>query len=752
MIPSTLPKPPKFPTTREQIHLSQQLHSNSINRHYRPRQFTPTKLSKTPKIRENHLHSLQPRHFETRPSTLTKPPKYPTKPPKNTKQNHNSLKLHTTSIAKKPKTLKPIEQKNPHSLQFYPASIAKFPKPLNPRSLPLHSKNPTTIYKDIKTLSRKQKLKQALTVLDYATKFGIPINPTAFSSLITACTMAKDLQAGRHAHAHLRASGLADNEFLRVRLVRMYAACGAPEDARTLLSLLPLSTPHAWNALLRGAVVRGGRRMQDALALLPQMLKAGASPDEYTLTSLIKVCAGAPALGQGVRLHAHAVKSGWAECRFVLTALMDLYFKCGNVMLACKVFDEIGDRDLVAWCAMVAGFAHNGLRREALGVFRAMQFDGAVVPNSAAITMVLPICGDMVALRLGKEVHGFAIRRVGYAQQEFVKAGLIDMYCKCADMGSARRVFYGHKERGLVMWTALMSGYARTAAPIQALRALSWMQQEGLRPDLVALMTALPVCAKLNALRPGKELHAYALRQGFFPNVSLTTALMVLYSQCGTPRTAHLLFESMERRSVVVWTVMAGSYMDNGQPEEALAVFRAMHRSSHRPDSVAMARALEVCGVSGHEILGREAHAQVLKKALESVPFVSKALINMYGKCNQVGLAKLVFETLSSKGLITWTAIIEAHGVNERYGEAMQLFGRMEFEGLRPNKFTFGVVLSMCDRAGLASEALRFFESMTKKYGLGASAEDCERMVGLMNRVGSINEAQRFERLRLALG
>ncbi|KAK2993479.1 hypothetical protein RJ640_015163 [Escallonia rubra] len=45
------------------------------------------------------------------------------------------------------------------------------------------------------------------------------------------------------------------------------------------------------------------------------------------------------------------------------------------------------------------------------------------------------------------------------------------MYCKCGDMGSGRKVFYGSMERNAISWTALMSGYVSNGRLEQALRS-----------------------------------------------------------------------------------------------------------------------------------------------------------------------------------------------------------------------------------------------------------------------------------------
>jgi len=155
------------------------------------------------------------------------------------------------------------------------------------------------------------------------------------------------------------------------------------------------------------------------------------------------------------------------------------------------------------------------------------------------------------------------------------------MYCKCGDLSSARAVFYSSPERNVVCWTTLMSSYASVGRLEQTLRSIIWMQQEGFRPDVVTVATVLPICAQLRALEQGKQIHAYALKHWFLPNVSQSSSLLVMYSKSGVVEYSARLFDDMEQRNMISWMSMIGSYIENGHLYEALVVIRSMQLSKH---------------------------------------------------------------------------------------------------------------------------------------------------------------------------
>ncbi|KAA8528017.1 hypothetical protein F0562_035114 [Nyssa sinensis] len=657
-------------------------------------------------------------------------------------------------IFKTPSALPPLQSQTPPKIKHAKKPFKKRrsfgEEDAFPMSLPLHTKNPHAIYKDIQRFAMQNKLKEALTILDYLDKQGIPVNPTTFSSLIAACVRLKSLTEGRQIHTHIRINGLENNEFLRTKVVHMYTSCGSIQDAKKVFDEMPCKSVYPWNALLRGNVVFGGRQYREVLHTFSEMRELGVELNVYTFSCLIKSFAGASALRQGLKTHALLIKNGLGNSSILQTSLIDMYFKCGKIKLARLIFEEITERDIVMWGAMIAGFAHNRLQKEALEYVRWMIREN-ICPNSVILTTILPVIGEVWALKLGQEVHAYVVKTKSYSKQLFIQSALIDMYCKCGDLNSGRRVFYASMERNAISWTALMSGYVSNGRLEQALRSVIWMQQEGFKPDVVTVATVLPVCAQLRALKQGKEIHCYVVKNGFLPNVSVTTSLMMMYSNCGVLEYSFKLFDAMEKRNVISWTAMIDSYIKSGCPYEALGVFRSMQLSKHRPDSVAIARMLSVCGEVGVLKLGKEIHGQVLKKDFESVPFVSAEIVKMYGKCGANDKAKLVFDAIPVKGSMTWTAIIEAYEYNVLYRDAINLFKQMISDGFSPNHFTFKVVLSICEKAGFVDEACQIFNLMTRRYKIKALEEHYGSIIGLLTRAGRAEEAQRYIRLSSSL-
>ena len=551
-------------------------------------------------------------------------------------------------------------------------------------------------------------------------------------------------------HVHLRINGFEKNEFLIQKLVQMYASCGSLDDARKVFSELSPGNVFTWNALLRGNVVGGRRWEYGTLSVFSEMIESGVDPNVYSFSCLIKSLAGSPSRIQGMKTHALLIKNGILESSLLIrTSLVDMYFKCRKIRMAVKLFDESSERDVVLWGAVIAGFAHNRLHREAIEYLRWMASEGTS-PNSVVLATILPVIGELGNRKLGRELHCYAVKYfTNYQNWPFIHSALIDMYCKCRDMVSGRMIFYGCAKRTTVSWTALIAGYVLNARLDQALRSVVWMQQEGIRPDVVLVATVLPVCAKLGALNQGKEIHGYAVRNGFFPNISISTSLMIMYSTCGNLQYSRRVFSCLERKNIIAWTAMVDSFVKNDRLVEALDVVRSMLLTGqHRPDYISVGRMLRICGQLGALKLGKEIHAQVLRRKLEGIPLVAAEIISFYGRCGMVDFSRVVFDGVDSPGSLTWTGIIESYGINGLQKEALKLFGEMVASGFSPNRFTFDVLLSVCEDAGLVNEALEVFDMLTRRFKVKASDEQFDRLVSLLDQAGRNEEAKKFLSLR----
>ncbi|XP_039797736.1 pentatricopeptide repeat-containing protein At1g05750, chloroplastic-like [Panicum virgatum] len=175
----------------------------------------------------------------------------------------------------------------------------------------------------------------------------------------------------------------------------------------------------------------------------------------------------------------------------------------------------------------------------------------------------------------------------------------------------------------------------------------------------------------------------------------------------------HDFFARMPSRDSISWNTVLSWCVANGEYDEAIAVFREMLVSHEcQPDRVTLVSVVSATAYLGALALGLWAHA-------------------FY-----------VFENAAVKmSLDTWNAMLAGFTANGCSARALELFTRMESKGLVPNKITFNSVLNACSHGGLVDEGIRYFERMSRVYGIEPDIAHYGCMVDLFSRAGLFEKA-----------
>ncbi|KAJ6407691.1 hypothetical protein OIU84_011061 [Salix udensis] len=145
---------------------------------------------------------------------------------------------------------------------------------------------------------------------------------------------------------------------------------------------------------------------KESIETYHSMRKEGLSPDSFTFPFLLKACARLFDSKLGMKLHGLVVKAGCESDAFVNTSLVSLYGKCGFVDYAFKVFDDIPEKNVASWTAIISGYIGIGKCREAIDMFRRLLGMG-LRPDSFSLVRVLAACTRIGDLRSGEWIDDY---------------------------------------------------------------------------------------------------------------------------------------------------------------------------------------------------------------------------------------------------------------------------------------------------------------------------------------------------------
>ncbi|PWA46904.1 Pentatricopeptide repeat-containing protein [Artemisia annua] len=126
------------------------------------------------------------------------------------------------------------------------------------------------------------------------------------------------------------------------------------------------------------------------------------------------------------------------------------------------------------------------------------------------------------------------------------------------------------------------------------------MQMEGdVTPNYVSLISVLPAVSGLGALEIGKWVHYFAVRNGIKIDLMLGSALIDMYSKCGSIEEALQLFESLSQKNVITWNSIITGLAIHGRAKDALDHFTKMQESGVSPNDVTYISVLTACSHAG---------------------------------------------------------------------------------------------------------------------------------------------------------
>ncbi|XP_020094710.1 pentatricopeptide repeat-containing protein At2g02980, chloroplastic-like [Ananas comosus] len=348
----------------------------------------------------------------------------------------------------------------------------------------------------------------------------------------------------------------------------------------------------------------------------PDMLDYGIQLNAVTINSVLLVLTDLKLLHLGKEVHSYVLRNGFESNIFISSTLVDMYAKCGNMVYATIVFNGIKEKNSVSWNILIAGYNHNGEPGSALNLFPKMLGEN-IVPNSITLMILLFSCSIMMALNLGKELHGYIEKTRPNEYPVTLACSLIDMYAKCGSIKDAKLVFDTTVQKDIAVCNAMMTGYSLHKMPEDAVNLFQEIELSGLKPDHITFS------AFLSALN----------QEGFVEEARKYFNSMV---------TVYAVSPTLEH-----FTCMIDIVGTAGLLKESLDIIASM---PFEPDACVWATLLKACRLhSNHEIGAKAAEALFQLEPRNASNYI--VLSNIYAMSGMWDSAARVRDLMKDRGL-----------------------------------------------------------------------------------------------------
>ncbi|XP_052184714.1 pentatricopeptide repeat-containing protein At3g46790, chloroplastic [Diospyros lotus] len=291
-------------------------------------------------------------------------------------------------------------------------------------------------------------------------RIGIPSDRFTYTYVLKACvaseSLASLLQKGKEIHAHILRHGYETHVHIMTTLVDVYARFGRVSNAACVFNDMPVKNVVSWSAMI-ACYAKNGMPFE-ALELFRDMMLETTDllPNSVTMVSVLQACASLAALEQGKLIHGYILRKGLDSILPVISALVTMYARCGNLELGRRVFDQIDKRDVVLWNSMISSYGIHGFGREAIQTFKQMIRE-QISPSLISFVSVLGACSHAGLVEEGKLLFNSMVKEHRIYPSVEHYACMVDLLGRANQLDEAAKVIEDMRiEPGRKVWGSLL--------------------------------------------------------------------------------------------------------------------------------------------------------------------------------------------------------------------------------------------------------------------------------------------------------
>ncbi|KAK4858446.1 hypothetical protein QYF36_016487 [Acer negundo] len=220
-------------------------------------------------------------------------------------------------------------------------------------------------------------------------------------------------------------------------------------------------------------------------------------------------------------------------------------------------------------------------------------------------------------------------------------------------------------------------------------------------------------------------------------NPLLVRRLVDFYSSFDLVVDTRIVVETSRVSNTLPWNLLISLYNRNGLFGETLSAYKRMVDRGIVADKFTYPSVLKACGEILDLGFGREVHRAIDAGSDEWDLFVQNALVAMYGRFGEAGVAHCLFDKMPVRNTVSWNTMISIYASKGMWEQAMELFEKMLEQDVEINIITWNTIAGGCLRKGNFNSALRLISQMVL---CGAYLDPVAIIIGLgaCSHIGAI--------------
>ncbi|WOG85519.1 hypothetical protein DCAR_0104709 [Daucus carota subsp. sativus] len=607
------------------------------------------------------------------------------------------------------------------------------------------------------------RLTDAADVFAEMLKSGVAVDTVTFNTMIFTCGSHGHISEAESLLGKMEERGVSPDTKTYNIFLSLYADAGNIDAAikcyRKIrdVGLRPDVVTH--RAILQ---VLCERRMVELVeAVIMDITKSGARIDKQSLPVIIKMYVNEGLTDRAKHLfEKYQFDGGLKSCTYA--AIIDVYAEKGFWAEAEAVFyckrDLVGQKkDVVEYNVMFKAYGKAKLYDRALSLFKSMRSNGTWPDECSYNTLIQMLSGgDLVdqARDLLSEMQG-----AGFKPQCITFSSLVGSYSRLGRLSDAVSIYREMVAAGVkpneVVFGSIIDGYAEIGEIEDALHYFHVMEECGVSANQIVLTSLVKAYSKVGSVEGAKQVYMKMKDFPDGPDIIATNSMLNLYADLGMISEARLIFNNLIDKGWadgVSFATMMYLYKNMGMLDEAIDVAEEMRHSGLLRDCVSYNKVMACyatngqlveCGELLHDMVNEnllpdagtfkvlftilkkggipsEAVSQLHSSYREGKPYSREAVLaSVYSVVGLHAFALKSCESFLKEEVLldssAYNVAIYAYGATGRTNEALNIFMKMQDEGLEPDIVTFINLVGCYGRAGMLEGVKRIHSRL--KYG-----------------------------------
>ncbi|PON72796.1 Tetratricopeptide-like helical domain containing protein [Parasponia andersonii] len=264
--------------------------------------------------------------------------------------------------------------------------------------------------------------------------------------------------------------------------------------------------------------------------------------------------------------------------------------------------------------------------------------------------------------------------------------------------------------------------------------------------DCGAYGRLIQFCADRRLFRQARQLHARLVLFSVVPDNFLASKLITLYSKYRRLNQARKVFDQIPRRNTFSWNAMLIAYSLHNMHTDVLKLFSSLvssYSTDVKPDNFTVTCVLKaLASLIFDPRLAKEVHCFVLRHGFDSDIFVVNALVTCYSRCDELGLARVLFDGMPVRDIVSWNSMIAGYSQGGFYEECKKLYREMlGLVELRPNAVTMVSVLQACGQSKDLIFGMEVHHFVNESQ-IVMDISLCNALIGFYAKCGSLDYAR----------